>query len=138
VYQAWWQAQLWLRPVIQPMARWRAIFPGGLVMLQANEIEQRFERISEAIGQASKACDDGNMSPDLKDCIDRLDRQSGAARAVLQSHDDARIRDCVNDLEMLGDEAKRVVHSDHQAPAQLCDAVDRVHDQLSDLKHQLH
>jgi hypothetical protein len=107
-------------------------------MLQANEIEQRFERISEAIGQASKAVGDGRMSPDLKDCIDKLDRQSGAARVVLQSHDDERIRDCVDDLEMLGDEAKRAVRADTQAPPQLVSAVTRVHDELSDLKHQLH
>jgi hypothetical protein len=107
-------------------------------MLQAHEIEQRFERISEAIGQASRAIGDGRSSPDLKECIDKLDRQSGAARVVLQSHDDARIRDCVDDLEMLGDEAKRAMRSDGQVTPQLMDAVTRVHDELSDLKHQLH
>ncbi len=107
-------------------------------MLQANEIEQRFARISEAIGQASKACGDGSVSPDLKDCIDKLDRQCDVSRQVLQSRDQARIRHCVDDLEMLGDEAKRAVHSDRQVAPQLMDAVDRVHDELSDLKHQLH
>jgi hypothetical protein len=107
-------------------------------MLQANEIEQRFERISEAIGQASKAIGDGSQSPDLKECIDKLDRQCGAGRMVVQSHDEERIRECVEDLEMLGDEAKRAMRSDGQVTPQLMDAVTRVHDELSDLKHQLH
>lgn len=107
-------------------------------MLQANEIKRRFEQITDAIGQASRAIGDGSSSPDLKECIDKLDRQSSTARQVLQSQDEERIRECVEDLEMLGDEAKRTVHGDRQATPQLTAAVDRVHDQLSDLKHQLH
>jgi hypothetical protein len=107
-------------------------------MLQAQEIEQRFERITQAIGQAAQAVDESTASDDLKDCIDKLDRQSDTARQILQSHDEERIRDCVDDLEMLGDEAKRTVRNDPQASAQVKDAVNRVHDELSDLKHQLH
>ncbi len=107
-------------------------------MLQANEIEQRFARISEAINQASKAIGDGRQSPDLKECIDKLDRQCGVGRTVMQSHDEERIRECVDDLEMLGDEARRALRGDGQATPQLTDAVNRVHDELSDLKHQLH
>lgn len=107
-------------------------------MLQAHEIEQRFERISEAIDQASRVIGDGRTMPDLKKCIDKLDRQCDAGRIVMQSHDEERIRDCVDDLEMLGDEAKRALRGDGQVTPQLINAVTRVHDELSDLKHQLH
>ena len=108
-------------------------------MLQANEIQQRFSRIEQAIGQASQACQSAsNAPPQLKDCIDRLDRQSSAARQVLQSSDQQRIVQCVDDLEMIGDEAKRVCRIQGQVEPRLQEAVTRVHDELSDLKHQLH
>lgn len=108
-------------------------------MLQANEIQQRFSRIEQAIGQASQACQSGsNTPPELKDCIDRLDQQSSAARQIMQSSDQQRIVQCVDDLEMIGDEAKRVCRTDGQIEPGLKEAVIRVHDELSDLKHQLH
>ena len=108
-------------------------------MLQANEIQQRFSSIEQAIGQATQACQSAsNAPPQLKDCIDRLGRQSGAARQVLQSSDQQRIVQCVDDLEMIGDEAKRVCRTQGQVEPRLQEAVTRVHDELSDLKHQLH
>lgn len=107
-------------------------------MLQESEIEQRFNLVQQAIGQATQACTPGAPAQ-LKDAIDKLDRQSGMAKEVLQSHDQARIVQCVDDLEMLGDEAKRVCGTvAGQVPPKLKEAVVAVHEQLSDLKHKLH
>lgn len=108
-------------------------------MMQANEIQQRFTSIQQAIGMAAQTCQSETGAPsELKDCIQRLDRDASSATQVLQSSDESRIRQCVEELEQLGDEAKRVVRSDAQIPAKLREAVMRVHDELSDLKHQLH
>ncbi len=108
-------------------------------MLQANEIQQRFSSIEQAIGQANQACQSASNAPSqLKDCIERLDRETSAARQVLQSSDQARIVQCVDDLESIGDEAKRVCRTEAQMEPRLKEAVTRVHDELSDLKHQLH
>lgn len=108
-------------------------------MLQANEIEKRFDRIEQAIGQASDTCTQvGGVSPALKNAIEKLDQQSSMAKKALQSRDESQIRQCVDDLEMLGDEAKRAVASDARVTPQLKQAVIKVHDELSDLKHQLH
>ncbi len=108
-------------------------------MFQANEIQQRFSRIEQAIGQAAQtAINEVGTPPQLRDCIQKLDRQSSLAKQVIQSQDESRIRQAVDDLEMLGDEAKRVCKNDMQVTPRLKDAVARVHDELSDLKHQLH
>ncbi|MFP5391886.1 MAG: hypothetical protein ACLGI6_10115 [Gammaproteobacteria bacterium] len=108
-------------------------------MMQANEIRQRFSSIQQAIGTAAQTCKSEAGAPrQLKDCIEQLDRQSSQASQVMQSSDESRIRQCVNDLESLGDEAKRVCRNEAQMSPQLKEAVMRVHDQLSDLKHQLH
>ena len=108
-------------------------------MMQTQEIQKRFNSIEQAIGQAAQTClSETNASPQLKDCIQKLDRQSSLAKEVMQSSDQSRIRKAVEDLEMLGDEAKRACRSDAQVTPRLKEAVTKVHDQLSDLKHQLH
>ncbi|MES2299652.1 MAG: hypothetical protein V4582_21620 [Pseudomonadota bacterium] len=108
-------------------------------MLQANEVQKRFDRIEQAIVQARQSTmSDGNASPELQDCIEKLDRESSKAKQVLQSQDEEKIRDCVDQLEMLGDEAKRTCAQDARVAPQVKDALMKVHDQLSDLKHQLH
>lgn len=107
-------------------------------MLQEAEIKQRFERVCDAIGEASSAIGDGQSSPELKQCIDKLDEQSESARAVMQSHDYQEICDCVDSLEMLGDEAKRTCMRDGQSQPQLASAITHMHDELSDFKHKLH
>ena len=108
-------------------------------MLQPSEIQQRFKQIEQAVGQASQTClNEVSAPPQLKECIQRLDRQTSMAKEVIQSQDESRIRKCVDDMEMLGDEAKRVCRTDGQVTPRLKDAVTQVHDALSDLKHQLH
>lgn len=108
-------------------------------MLQSNEIQQRFSSIQQAIGSAAQVCQSEATAPSqLKDCIQRLDRDASTASQVMQSSDENRIRQCVEDLEQIGDEAKRVCRDQPQMAPRLRDAVMRVHDELSDLKHQLH
>lgn len=107
-------------------------------MMQANEIQQRFTSIQQAIGMAAQTCQSESAPAELKECIQRLDRDVNMATEVMQSSDESRIRQTVEDLENLGDEAKRVCRTDAQITPQLKEAVMRVHDELSDLKHQLH
>ncbi|MES2743416.1 MAG: hypothetical protein V4754_21050 [Pseudomonadota bacterium] len=107
-------------------------------MLQSNEIQERFANIEQAINQASQACSaESSVPSELRDCIQQLDQQSLTAKQVLQSQDTARIRDLVEGLEQLGDRAKQACGSANVTP-QVKTAVLRVHDGLSELKHQLH
>lgn len=108
-------------------------------MLQSNQIKQRFSQAEQAIVQAAKICrSDGAASPELKECLDKLDRQSSRAKQVIDSDDESKIVRCIDELEMLGDQAKQACRSDARANPQLQEAIGRVHDELSNLKHDVH
>lgn len=108
-------------------------------MMQASEVARRFGAIEQAIGQAATMCGRAqNMPMDLKDCMDQLEQQKKAVRQAIDTHDDARIRQAVDQLESLGDRAKRACGTATQLTPEMKQAVLKVHDELSDLKHQLH
>jgi chromosome segregation ATPase len=108
-------------------------------MLQANEIQQRFTHIQQTIKQAEQACQKAGDAPaEIRQCIDKLSREAQQAQSVMQSNDQQRIMQCVDKLEDLGDDAKRISRSLPTMPADVEAAVTRVHAELSDLKHKLH
>jgi hypothetical protein len=65
-------------------------------------------------------------------------RESQQAQQVMQSSDQQRMVECVDNLESMGDEAKRLSRSASSMSPQLESAVTKVHAELSNLKHQLH
>jgi uncharacterized protein YoxC len=108
-------------------------------MLQASEIQQRFSHLQQTIGEAEQACRSSQDAPtEVRDCIEKLSRESKQAQQVMQSNDQNRITECVDSLEAMGDEVKRVSRSLPQMPAHLEAMVTRVHAELSDFKHKLH
>jgi uncharacterized coiled-coil DUF342 family protein len=108
-------------------------------MLQSNEIQQRFTNVEHAVHQANQACQGGtNIPRDLQDCVQQLDRQTSQATQVIQSQDQTRIIQCVDDLEQLSDRAKEVVERSRNVDGGVRDAIMQAHRELSSLKHQLH
>jgi methyl-accepting chemotaxis protein len=108
-------------------------------MLQANEIQQRISHIKQTIGQAERACmSASDTSPELKACIQKLAKEVKQADAVIMSNDQSRIIECVDSLEDMGDDAKRLSRSDSHISPQVESAVTKVHAELSELKHKLH
>jgi len=108
-------------------------------MLQANEIQRRFHFVEQAIGQAAQACSaERDVPRELRDCIQRLDRQADLAKEAIRSHDEPRIRKVLDELEHLGDRAERVCASGLPLTPQMKSAVHHMHSQLSELKHDLH
>jgi hypothetical protein len=108
-------------------------------MLQANEIQQRFSTIQQCIQQASQACQSSsNVPEDLKQAIQQLDSESNSAQQTLQSQDEQQIMQCVDNLEQLGDRARDACQQSQNVDGQLKQAVMQAHDELSDLKRQLH
>lgn len=110
-------------------------------MMQAEEVRKRFNQIEQTIHQASQACERaGNGVPmDLKNCIQQLDQQSTQARQQLQNaKDEQSIIQCVDQLEDLGDKAKAACEKGGNVDQQLKNAVLQAHQELSQLKHQLH
>ena len=109
-------------------------------MMQINEIQQRFNQVEQTIHHASQACQNAILLPmDLKDCIQQLDEKSGQARITMQqAQDQDRIRQCIDDLEKLGDKAKDACERAPTIDDEIRNAVMQAHHELSDLKHQLH
>jgi uncharacterized coiled-coil DUF342 family protein len=108
-------------------------------MLQANEIQQRFTQIQQSIEDAEQICRSEQDAPnEIRDCIEKLARESQQAQSVMQSNDQQRMVQCIDNLESMGDEAKRISRSLASMPAEVESAVTRVHQELSNLKHQLH
>jgi chromosome segregation ATPase len=108
-------------------------------MLQPSEIQQRFAHLQQTIGEAEQACQQSQDAPtEVRNVIEKLAREYKQAQQVMQCEDTARITECVDSLEAMGDEVKRVSRSLPQMPAHLEAVVTRVHAELSSFKHQLH
>jgi hypothetical protein len=121
-----------IRTVEQPSRR-------SFIMLQASEIQKRFTHLEQTIENASQACHaDATLPQDLMDCVEQLDKQSGSARKIMESNDENRMRQCVDDLEEVGDRAEQACKRATNVDAKVKSAVTSVHAELSDLKKQLH
>lgn len=109
-------------------------------MMQFNEIQQRFSHIEQTIHQAAEACESATGVPmDLKDSIQQLEQRSGQAKSIMQqAKDEQSIRQCINDLEQLGDRARDACQQAPRVDESLKNVVMQAHRELSDLKHQLH
>lgn len=108
-------------------------------MLQANEIQQRISHIQQTIGQAEQACmSSADTPPELKACIQKMAKEAKQADAVIKSNDEARIIACVDTLEDMGDDLRRISRSDSHISPHVESAVTKVHAELSELKHKLH
>ncbi len=108
-------------------------------MLQASEIQQRFTSIRRTIGEAERACESAQeSSPQLRDYLHKMADEAKTADAIIRGSEQSRIVECIDRLEDMGDEAKRMSRSDDHISQKLESAVSKVHAELSSLKHQLH
>lgn len=108
-------------------------------MLQASEIQKRFTHLEQTINQASQACHaDMTLPKDLMNWVDELDKECRSAKKIMASRDEDRIRQCVDDLERIGDRAERACEGSSSVDAKVKSAVATMHTELSDLKKQLH
>jgi ABC-type Mn2+/Zn2+ transport system ATPase subunit len=107
--------------------------------MQMSEIKKRVVNVEHTIHRAADVCEQDRSAPQqLKDVIDQLNQQSNQGKQIIQSsHDESMIRQYIEDLESLGDDAKRACESSKVSP-ELRTAVFQAHDELSNLKHQLH
>ncbi len=109
-------------------------------MLQASEIQRRFTHLQQTVSEASRTCHaDAAIPKDLMNCVDELDKEcKSAARKMMSSKDEDRIRQWVDDLERIGDRAERACAQAGGLDDKVKDAVTSMHSELSDLKQQIH
>jgi DNA-binding ferritin-like protein len=75
----------------------------------------------------------------VKDSMQLLDQRIMQSNDMMQSQDESRIRQYIDDLEQIGDRAKDACeHAPEEMDSGLRDVVMQAHRELSDLKHQLH
>ena len=104
--------------------------------MEVNQIKQELSQVEQVIQQAAEAIeDDGAASQELRDCVNELDKQSRKAR---QAKDAKRLIQFVEDMEATSDRAKNACEHTYNLKSQTKSAVLQAHNQLSDLKHQLH
>jgi hypothetical protein len=108
-------------------------------MLNTSDIKQRFNHIEQSVTQAEQACkSDAGVPKDLRDTIHKLGTETDRAKQVLQTQDEKRIRKCIDELEMVGDQARDACQRAGNVDDALKNTVMQVHRELSDLKHQMH
>ena len=107
-------------------------------MLQANDIPHRFHLVEQAIGQAAQACSgERDLPSELRDCVQRLDRQSDAMREVLFSKDEPRLHKQVNEMDRLAERARQVCVNIPRLSPQMRGAVSYMHSQITELKRDM-
>ncbi|WP_087739623.1 hypothetical protein [Paraburkholderia piptadeniae] len=108
-------------------------------MLQASEIQKRFTHLQQTVSDASRTCHaDKTIPADLMNWMDELDKECKSAKKIMSTNDEDRIRQCVDDLERIGDRAERACQKAGSLDTRVKDAVSSMHSELSDLKRQLH
>jgi hypothetical protein len=104
--------------------------------MEAKQIKQELQQVEQVIGRALQAIkSDGAVPQDLRDCVQELDRQSKKAK---QSQSQSELEKCVEDLEAASDRARDAAERAGDLGSSAKAAVLQAHDQLSNLKHQLH
>ena len=103
------------------------------------EIRSRLDSIRLAVGQAAQALSaERHLPGELRDYIQKLDRQSDRIADILALRDPARIARLIDDMEILGARARRVCSSGLPLSGQMKSAVNHMHNALVEFKQHLH
>jgi phosphate uptake regulator len=109
------------------------------IMLQASEIQKRFTHLQQTVSEASRTCHADSAAPnDLMNWMDELEKECQSAMKVMATSDEERMRQCIEDLERIGDRAERACEQANSVTESTRDAITSMHSELSDLKRQLH
>lgn len=106
--------------------------------VQSEEIQQRLGFIDRTIFHAMRAChSDDSVPEELRDYVHQLGQTSTQAQRALQSHDERGIRESVDDLARISDQAQNTIHPADETNYELKSAVILTHIELSALRYQL-
>jgi hypothetical protein len=107
--------------------------------MNSQELKQRIDKIEECADDAKRAVQGGNVPADLRESVDMLHQQASQAKqnAGAQSDQDS-LRQAVMQLEQTADRAKQACrNAGSQLDAQTQQAVQRAHDEVSNLKKEM-
>ncbi|RJF97610.1 hypothetical protein [Noviherbaspirillum saxi] len=102
------------------------------------EILNRLAFIDRTIIHAAKACHhDENVPMELRNCVFRLRQRSRQAQQALRARDESRVRQSIDDLTRISDEAQHRLHPSDGMTYALKSAVILTHIELSALQYRL-
>lgn len=103
---------------------------------QPNEVQQRLNFIDRTICHAAQACNlDTSIPAELKDFVHQLGLQANQAIQALSSQDEKTVRNSVDALARISNEAKSAIGQDVNYDLKC--AVILTHIELSALKYRL-
>jgi hypothetical protein len=108
--------------------------------MEPAQIRQKLTQLDQVIDRAAQAVRDDQRAPqELKSCVQELGTQAKEAQQSLSDGDaQATLIECVDEMEETSDRAKKACEAAKGLSQQAKSAVLQAHQQLSDLKHQLH
>ncbi|HEX2651432.1 MAG TPA: hypothetical protein VHN19_16005 [Burkholderiales bacterium] len=108
--------------------------------MEPAQIRQKLSQLDQVITRAAQAVrDDQAASQELKQCVQELGTQSKEAQQnLVEGEEQTTLIECVDDMEDTSDRAKKACEGSRNLSQQTKSAVLQAHQQLSDLKHQLH
>lgn len=109
--------------------------------MQISDVKQRIDRVEQCADEAERAVQAGSVSAELRQSVDAMHQQARQAQQACSSQqqqgDQSRLREVVMQLEQAGDRAVQACKNAGKVDPQLQQAVQRAHDEASDLKKQL-
>lgn len=106
--------------------------------VQSEDIQQRLGFIDRTIYHAMRAChSDSSVPEELKDYVHQLGQRSSQAQRALKSRDVRGVRQSVDDLARISDQAQNKIHPADGMNYELKSAVILTHIELSALRYQL-
>jgi uncharacterized protein YoxC len=109
--------------------------------MQANELKQSIDSIEQCADQAKRAS--ASAPGDLKQSVEQLHQQARQAQQACstggsqQQGDSSQLREPVMQLEQAADRAMQACRTAGTVDPQLKDAIQRAHQQASQLKKQV-
>lgn len=109
--------------------------------MQPSEVKQRIDRVEQCADEAERAIQTGSVSGELRQSVDAMHQQARQAQQACSSQqqqgDEVRLREVVMQLEQASDRAMQACRNAGSVDPQLQQAVQRAHEEASNLKKQL-
>jgi hypothetical protein len=109
------------------------------IMMHDNEIRNRLNTVQQAVSLAAQHMSaERNLTGELREYIQKLDRRSDDISEILASQDFENVPRLVEDIEVLGARARRCCSNGLPVTQELKAAVNHMHSELFDFKQHLH
>jgi chromosome segregation ATPase len=109
--------------------------------MQADQLKERINRIEQCADDAKRAVQQGSVPNELRQSVDQLHQQARQAKqdanSAQQQMGEDGLKKQVMQLEQTGDKAMQACRTGGNIDPQTQQAVQRAHDEISNLKKQL-